>query len=79
MEEILEKEKDMKQLVQTAQFLFERSQDMTYKQEEQSNQISILMNEQARMFESVTQNERLADSSKERCNQLERIEIDLER
>ena len=34
MEEILEKEKDLKQLVETAQFLFERSQEMTIKCEE---------------------------------------------
>ena len=37
MEEIQEKEKDLKQLVQTAQFLYERSQEFNNKCEEQSN------------------------------------------
>ena len=31
MEEILEKEKDLKQLVEITQILFERSQDLTHK------------------------------------------------
>lgn len=79
MEEILEKEKDMKQLVQTAQFLFERSQEMTSKCEEQANQINVLMNEQARMVESVSHYELRAEQQKHRIQQLERIEIDLER
>ena len=48
----MEKEKDLKQLVQTTQFLFERSQDLTIKTEEQSNQLQMLMNEQTKMFES---------------------------
>ena len=39
MEEIAEKEKDLKQLVEVTSFLFERSQDLTYKSEEQSNQL----------------------------------------
>ena len=79
MEEILEKEKDMKQLVQTAQFLFERSQEMGAKCEEQASQIAMLMNEQARMVDSVTHNENRVQEQKERIMQLERMEIDLER
>ncbi len=34
MEEILDKEKDMKQLIEVTQFLFERSQDLTVKTED---------------------------------------------
>ena len=34
MEEILEKEKDLKQIVDVTQILFERSQDLTMKSDE---------------------------------------------
>ena len=49
MEEIAEKEKDLKQLVSVTSFLFERSQDLTYKSEDQSNQLQLLMAEQSKI------------------------------
>ena len=79
MEEIQEKEKDLKQLVETAQFLFERSEEMTFKCEEQSDRITMLNEEQARVVDSLNQNENRVEQQKERISQLERIEIDLER
>ena len=53
MEEIHEKEKDLKQLVQMAQALFERSVDLTGKTDEQSHQLQMLMNEQGKLVESA--------------------------
>ena len=43
MEEILDKEKDMVRLVETAQSLFERSQDLAARGDEQASQIQYLM------------------------------------
>ena len=60
MEEIHEKEKELKQIVQMAQALFERSQDLTSKNDEQSNQLQMLMNEQGKLADSALQNEQLA-------------------
>ena len=40
MEEICQKEKDLKQLVQMTSILFDRSQDLTVKNEAMSNQLS---------------------------------------
>ena len=53
MEEIHEKEKELKQIVQMAQALFERSQDLTSKTDEQSNQLQMLMNEQSKLADSA--------------------------
>jgi hypothetical protein len=39
MSEILEKERDMKQLVHTTQALFDRTQDLTVRENELSNQL----------------------------------------
>ena len=66
MEEIHEKEKELKQIVQMAQALFERSQDLTSKSDEQSNQLAMLMNEQGKLTDSAIQNEQLAREQKER-------------
>lgn len=60
MEEIHEKEKELKQIVQMAQALFERSLDLTSKTDEQSNQLQMLMNEQSKLADSAIQNEQLA-------------------
>ena len=53
MEEIAEKEKDLKQLVEVTSFLFERSQDLTYKSEEQSNQLQVLLAEQGKIEDAA--------------------------
>lgn len=79
MEEILEKEKDLKQLVEITQILFERSQDLTHKTDDQANQLTMLMSEQSKLVETSHQNEMLSNSLKERITQLERINFDLER
>ena len=52
---------------------------MTIKCEEQSDQITMMNEEQARIVDSMNQNENRAEQQKERIQQLERIEIDLER
>ena len=79
MEEVNENEKDMKQLVQLAQFLFERSQDLQSKTDQQSNQIQMLLTEQTKMVEAATANQSIASSQKQRLEQLESINCDLER
>ena len=79
MEEVNENEKDMKQLVQLAQFLFERSQDLQSKTDQQSNQIQMLLTEQTKMVEAATANQSLASTQKQRLEQLESINCDLER
>ena len=45
MDEILQKEKDMKQLVQTTQFLFERTQELSARNEDQGSQLQVLLQE----------------------------------
>ena len=79
MEEIAEKEKDLKQLVSVTSFLFERSQDLTYKSEDQSNQLQLLMAEQSKIEDQAHQSQMMADQQKSRLQQLERINVDLER
>ena len=79
MEEILEKEKDFKQLIEVTTFLFERSQDLTVKVEDQSSQMQIFMMEQSKLEETDVQNRQLMQSQKERLRHLERINLDLER
>ena len=79
MEEILEKEKDYKQLVQVTSALFERGQELTVRNEEYMGQLNMLINEQQKLEQSNYQNEQLANSSKQRLMQLERINEDLER
>ena len=78
MEEIMDKEKDMSQLYQTAQSLFERSQDLTSKCDEQASQIQLLMAEQTRMTMSVSNNEQISISLKEQLRQLQRMNEDQE-
>ena len=54
MEEIHEKEKELKQIIQMAQALFERSLDLTSKTDEQSSQLQMLMNEQTKLVDSAS-------------------------
>ena len=79
MEEIHNKEKDLKQLVQTAQFLLEHSEELSTKNEEQAVQITTLLNEQTLKTDSVANSEARADSLNRRVQQLEQIGVDLER
>lgn len=56
MEEIAEKEKDYKQLIDVTQFLFERSQELSVRTEDQQNQLQMFIMEQTRLEETNTQN-----------------------
>ena len=49
MEEITEKEKDYRQLVDVTQSLIERSQEMSVRVDEQSNQMEAMVMEQAKL------------------------------
>ena len=55
MEEILENEKDFKQLVDVTNFLFERSQELSSKMEDQSGEMQQFMIEQSRMEDQEQQ------------------------
>ena len=79
MDEILQKEKDYKQLIEVTSFLFERSQDLQIKSDEQSNQLQIFMMEQARLEEEQSQNLAVITTQKTRLEQMERINFELER
>ena len=68
MEEILEKEKDLKQIVEVTQILFERTNDLTSKNDTQANQLSMAMSEQAKLHDSLSLNEELSNSQKERLS-----------
>lgn len=79
MSEILENERDMRQLVNTTQALFERTQDLTMRENEISNQLQIMMLEQTKLLEASSHNEALIRSQRDRLVQLERMNEDLER
>lgn len=79
MSEILENERDMRQLVNTTQALFERTQDLTIRENEISNQLQIMMLEQTKLLEASSHNEALIGSQRDRLVQLERMNEELER
>ena len=79
MDEILQKEKDYKQLIEVTTFLFERSQDLQIKSDEMSNQLQIFMMDQARLEEEQSQNLAVITTQKTRLEQMERINFELER
>jgi len=52
MEEILEKEKDYKNLIEVTLVLFERSQELQVKMEDSSSQMQMIMGETSRLEET---------------------------